>query len=139
MQIPSIAKLTSILGAILLMSAFAATDARADGFCALSVNPSPFVPLGHSFSFGVDINGFGPRPPNPAFTIVFFGNKNGVIDIPPEGQPYPRTFGFGYSELTGYENPQSGGFSGVYTRYAVIFDNNGQFYCVTNIVNVTLE
>jgi hypothetical protein len=129
-------KLTSILAAGLLMSVFAASDARADQFCSLSVSPSSYIALGEAYSFGVDIaacSGLG----NPPFTVVFYGTRNGVFDTP-GGQTYPGSFGFGHSTLGGLQNPLSGGFGGDYVRYAVVYSPSG-YYCTTNAVEVELQ
>ena len=132
-------KLKSILVVSLLTSALASIDAHADAVCELTVNPSSFIPRGQAYSYGIDMSDFGPFPPG-AFTVVFFGTKNGVADIPPGGETYPRTFPFGgHEELTGYVNPPSGGLTGSYTRYAVIYDQNRVPYCVTNQISVTLQ
>jgi hypothetical protein len=141
-------KLKSILAAALLLSGFTAGTASADQWCSLSVNPSPYIQPGQMFSYGIDISGQvwpGPFPPNgnpgPPFTVLFFGSKNGVADIPPSGEGYPASFGYGHSELTGYGNPAGGGIGGVYERYAVIYSNSpvvGHAYCVTNPVYVVL-
>jgi hypothetical protein len=132
----SFMKFKSTLAAGLLISAFASIEAHAD--CALAVNPSSYIPLGQTFSFGVDIYDFSPLPPL-RFTIVFFGTKNGVVDIPPTGETYPGVFGFGHYNLTGFQNPPSGGLSGNYVRYAVLYDQNGNAWCVTNAIAVTLQ
>lgn len=136
----------SILATVILISVFAASDARADQWCSLTVNPSSYVEVGHTFSYGIDIAGMpwpGPTPPggnpSPPFTVVFYGTKNGVADIPAGGEVYPATFGYGHSDLTGYVNP--GGFSGTYLRYAVVHPANypNYVYCVTNTVAVVLQ
>ena len=129
-------KLKSILAVAVLMSAFASIDARAD--CKLEITPSSYIPLGQSFSFGVDIYDFGPLPPF-QFTIVFFGTKNGVFDIPATGEAYPGVFGFAKYNLTGYQNPPSGGLTGNYTRFVVIFNQFNQVFCVSNTISVTLQ
>lgn len=131
-------KLRSILAAGLLVSALASGDARADELCSLTVNPMSFIPLGWFFSYGIDMQSFSPIPPG-QFTVVFFGTKNGVADIPATGETYPRTFPIGHLELTGYQNPGSGGFTGNYTRYAAIYYETGSLYCVTNQVSLTLQ
>jgi hypothetical protein len=129
-------KLKLALAVGLLVSAFAAIDAHAD--CRLTVNPSSYILRGQSFSYGVELWDFSPLDPNAAFTVVFFGAKNGVLDILPPGEAYPGVFYFGSHNLTGYGNPPSGGFSGDYLRYAVIFDR-GNFWCMTNSVEVVLQ
>lgn len=127
----------------ILMSAFTARDASADSVCSLQVNPSSYVPLGQVFSYHINIefSCFGPIPPGGCapFTIVFRGSKNGVADIPPSGEYYPGTFGYGGSDLTGFQNPSSGGLTGTYLRYAEVRTPGGYLYCVTNTVAVVLQ
>jgi hypothetical protein len=146
-------KLTSFLVAGILMSALVARDAHADDTCSLTISPSSFIEVDHTFSFGIYNKGLvwpGPWPPlgNPGapFTVVFHGTKNGVEDIPPSGEVYPVTFNtYGQWTLTGYSNP--GGLSGTYLRHAEIYahspydPNNprGYLYCTTNIVAVVLQ
>jgi hypothetical protein len=130
-------KLKSILAVGLLMSAFASVEAHAAD-CSLTVNPGSFIPRGWAYSYGIDMSDFGPLPPGP-FTVVFYGTKNGVADIPPGGETYPGAFPWGHIDLTGYLNPSSGGLTGNYTRYAVIYDPNHAVYCVTNQIAVTLQ
>ncbi|WP_224369063.1 hypothetical protein [Hyalangium versicolor] len=138
-------KLKSILAAAVLMSALATSEARADAYCSLNVNPGSYIPLGQVFTFTINITlrpEFSPLPaywPPTSFTVVFQGSKNGVADIPPSGEGYPGTFGYGTSVLTGYQNPPSGGLSGTYLRYAQIYDNGGRLYCVTNTVAAVLQ
>lgn len=137
--------LRSMLAGVLLLTTLATGRASADDFCSLDVNPSSYVPVGQYFSYGIDIKVKllpGPLPPpelrpGPPFTVVFHGSKNGVADIGSEGEFYPAGFGYGHSNLTGYGNP--GGFSGTYLRYAVIYDDDGREYCVTNTVAVVLQ
>jgi len=129
-------KIKLSLAACILMSAFVAVDARAA--CTLDVSAG-YVPRGQLFSFQLSIWDFGPFPPNPFYTVVFFGTKNGVADIPSTGWGYPGTYTYGTSELTGFGNPLSGGISGTYVRYAVLYDPNGQVFCVTNPIPVILE
>ena len=129
-------KIRVSLAACILMSAFAAIEARAD--CSLDVS-SGYVRRGEPFSFQLVITDFSPLPPNPFYSVVFFGTKNGVVDIPSTGEPYPGVFTDGTSVLSGFGNPLSGGFSGVYVRYAVLYDPNGQVFCVTNPIPVILE
>jgi hypothetical protein len=142
-------KLKSILATAILLSAFSAGTASADGNCSLSVNPSPFIQPGQYFSYGIDISQVllpGPFPPNGLphgpYTVVFHGSKDGVQDIPASGETYPATFGLGHSNLTGYGNP--GNVGGVYERYATIYaanyPNNGSYYptCTTNSIYVVL-
>lgn len=137
-------KFKRILITSILLSAFTAGHARADQFCSLQVNPSSYIQRGQTFSYGIDIvfHDFGPTPPGgwppPPYTIVFHGSNN-AEDIPPGGEPYPGTFTYGHSELTGYQNPASGGFSGTYVRWADVKDSLGRVYCVTNAIVVVLE
>ncbi|HYH96400.1 hypothetical protein [Hyalangium sp.] len=139
-------KLKSILAAVVLMSALTASDAIADANCSLNVNPSSYITLGQFFSFSINIQppgvDFSPLPPYwppTYFTVVFHGSKNGVADIPPSGEGYPGTVGYGTSVLTGFQNPPSGGISGTYLRYAQLYDNVGRLYCVTNTIAVVLQ
>jgi hypothetical protein len=132
-------KFKSILMSALLLSGLMAGHASAVT-CTLSVS-SNYIPVGQPFTFGVYINpGLLPGPlPPPSFrpySVVFYGTKNGVSDIPAGGETYPALFPNYYSTLTGYGNP--GGFSGNYLRYALIYAN-GQLACVTNSVSVTLQ
>ena len=132
-----------VAGMFLFAFSFAASNAKADNLCSLSVSNS-YPLVGQSFSYGVDITVIsynGPRVgpwyvPAP-FTVVFHGSKNGVDDIPPGGETYPATFNAGHSDLTGYYNP--GGYSGTYLRYALIYDEYGNLYCTTNTVAVVLQ
>jgi hypothetical protein len=129
-------KLKMIFAASLMIAVLASVDARAD--CSVSVSSS-FVPFGQMFTFTVDINDFGPRPPDPQYRIIFFGAKNGVADIPPAGWTYPGTYNVGIHVLTGFGNPPSGGFSGNYIRWVLVYDKNNHFFCASNAVNVTLQ
>lgn len=129
-------KIKLSLAACILMSVFAAIDARAD--CSLDVS-SGYIRRGQSFSFQLGIWDFSPLPPNPFYTVVFFGTKNGVVDIPSTGESYPGVYTEGVSDLGGFGNPLSGGVSGTYVRYAVLYDSNGQVFCVTNPIPVILE
>jgi hypothetical protein len=137
-------KLKSILSSALLLLAFAANSASALP-CTLSASTS-YVPLNAPFSYTIGISqiftgpwyerelvGEGP------FNVVFYGTKNGVADIPPSGENYPYTLGYGYSTLTGYANVASGGFSGSYQRYADIYDSTGAYYCTTNTISIVLQ
>jgi len=130
-------KLGSILAGAVLISAFAAIDARAD--CTLAVAPSPFISRGQAFGYSLDISDFSPVPAKPQFTIVFFGTKDGVRDIPLQGETFPAPAAFGHYNLTGYQNPPSGGLSGNYTRYVLIYDKDGFPFCISNTVTVTLQ
>jgi hypothetical protein len=130
-------KLKMLLVSVVVVAAFAAADARAD--CSLTVSPSSSIARGEFFSFIVGISDFSPLDPFAAFRIVFYGAKNGVADIPPTGEPYPGTFGYGNNNLTGFQNTPSGAFVGEYIRWAFIYDRNGNLFCVTNAVNVSLK
>ena len=141
-------KLNSILAAGLLFCGFAAASASA-GACTLSVSNS-YVPLNAPFSYTIGIVRIGsprdryetwPGEPvgGPPFSVVFYGTKNGIADIPPSGEHYPYGLGFGNSTLTGYANVASGGFGGSYQRYADIYDNYGDYYCTTNTISVVLQ
>lgn len=129
-------KLKISLAIATLVSVLAVVDAHAAS-CSLSA-PS-VVARGQFFAYTVDIWDFGPLDPAAAFTIVFYGAKNGVTDIPPSGEPYPGTFGYGDHVLTGFQNSPSGAVVGSYIRWALIYDRLGNLSCVTNSVNLTLQ
>ena len=138
-------KVQSILAAGIVMSAIAVGEARADQWCQLAVNPSPFIAPGQWFSYGIDIAekpDFSPPTPGglpgPPFTVVFHGTKNGAQDIPNSGEQYPATFNYGHSDLTGYQNASSA-LSGTYLREATVLDLNGNVYCTTNTIFVVLQ
>jgi len=131
-------KLKLLLPICVLVCAVASIDAHAAD-CTLGVSPSGFIQRGHSFSFTLDIVDFGPFPPNPFYTIKFFGTKNGVADIPPTGEAYPGLYTNAKYNLTGFANPASGGFSGTYVRYVVLYDPNGNVYCTSNPIPVILQ
>jgi hypothetical protein len=128
-------KLKWILAACILTSGFISLDAHAD--CSLGIS-SGYIARGQSFSFSLSIWDFGPFPPW-GWTIKFFGTKDGVADIPSTGEAYPGVYGVGNYTLTGFANPSSGGFSGTYVRYAVLYDPSGQIFCVTNPIPAILE
>jgi hypothetical protein len=137
-------KLNLLLTTGLMISALTASDANADNSCSLSVSSSTVAP-GQAFSYGIDIAWPGiipsPLPPNhptPPFTVVFYGSKNGVNDLP-WGETYPATFPFWHSDLTGYQNSSTGSLAGVYVRYAHIYSATGYYYCTTNAVQVVLQ
>jgi hypothetical protein len=135
MQKGSRMKLKISLAIATLVSMLAVVDAHA----ACSLAAPNFVARGQFFSYTVDIWDFSPLDPTPAFTIVFYGAKNGVTDILPPGEPYPGVFGYGSHELTGFQNVPSGVFAGSYIRWALVYDRFGNPPCVTNAVNVTLQ
>ncbi len=98
------------------------------------------VPVGQSYSYSVQLSysDFSPLPPPSVrpFTVVFFGTKNGVSDIGPGGETYPVNVPGHYATtLPGYYN--TGAFTGNYLRYARIY-RNGELFCVTNAVEMTL-
>ncbi|MCY1022945.1 hypothetical protein [Pyxidicoccus sp. MSG2] len=135
----------TILAAVVLVSALAASDSRADPSydCSLSVSPSSYILLGQSFSYDINIPFYpspGPFPPGyqgvyQRFTVVFYGP-----DLPASGETYPGTFGYWNSQLTGYQNPSTGGASGTYLRYATFYYYpTGTPYCTTNTVAVVLQ
>lgn len=136
-------KLTSTLIGGALLSAFAAGNANAA--CSLSISQD-YIPIGQSFSFTVSVSPQllpGPLPPpeltpGPPFTIVFFGTRNGVNDIP-NGYQHPGTYDFGSATLSGYGNPASGGATGTYSRNVVIYDKLGKPFCTTNTVAAVLQ
>jgi hypothetical protein len=130
-------KLKSTLAVGVLMSALVSIEARAD--CTLEIQPSSYIPLGQTFSFFVKLYDFGPPTPFHDFTLVFFGTKNGVADIPPTGEAYPGIFHLADYSLNGFQNPPQGGLSGNYTRYLVAFDQNGHVFCVSNTITATLQ
>jgi hypothetical protein len=131
-------KLKLCLAAAVLISAFAAVEARAG--CHLEVRPGSFIARGFSYYYELTIwDGFGP-PPLPGtvqWTVKFYGAKDGIPDIP-NGEDYPGTYDFGVHNLTGFENPLSGGLTGQYIRWAVITDQFGNT-CATNPVEVQLQ
>lgn len=132
-------KFKSVLMSAALLGGLMAGQAIANPTgCSLSVSQS-YVPVGQMFTYGVGIYELypGPQPPpSYPYSVVFYGTKNGVNDIPPEGETYPAMFDRGNNTLTGYGNP--GGYSGYYLRYALIYKFD-QLFCVTNLVSVTLE
>jgi hypothetical protein len=142
--IKEVMKLSLVLAVGVLLSALATSDARADT-CTLTVNQSTYayIGLGQYFSYGVDITRAPmpmpgpwppPGPPVPQFSVVFVGTG-----IQAGGEPYPGLFPYGHSDLTGYQNPSSGGYSGVYQRQALVFNSYGFLICATNIVVVELQ
>lgn len=140
-----------MLTAAMLFLTLSAGNAKADFACQLYVERTPWwndgqpVSVGEDFGYGINIGQHifpGPPAPNPDynhFTIVFYGSKNGVPDIDPQGQgePYPGVFARGFHVLDGYYNP--GGAAGTYERYAVVRWPNGGTYCTTNSVTVVLQ
>ncbi|MFZ2753658.1 MAG: hypothetical protein WAZ48_09445 [Lysobacteraceae bacterium] len=132
-------KLKSVLMSAALLGGLMAGQASANPTgCSLSVSQS-YVPVGQMFTYGVGIHELypGPQPPpSYPYSVVFYGTRNGVNDIPPEGETYPAMFDRGNNTLTGYGNP--GGYGGDYLRYALIYKFD-QLFCVTNLVSVTLE
>ncbi len=131
-------KFKSIVLSALLLTGLAAGSANA-AYCSLNVSHS-YVPVGQDFTYGITIDDSlpGPLPPSwyRIFTVVFYGAKNGVADIPASGETYPALFPYYNSTLTGYNN--IGGLTGQYVRYALIYQGD-QLVCVTNAVNVTLQ
>jgi hypothetical protein len=109
-------------------------------FCTLAASHH-YVPVGQSYSYQVRISfvDFSPLPPPTfrPFTVVFHGTKNGMSDIGPEGETYPSNVPGNYATtLPGYFN--TGAFTGNYLRYARIY-RNGQLFCVTNAITMTLQ
>jgi hypothetical protein len=109
--------------------------------CTLDVSAS-YVPLGQNFTFGVGVYAGLPRTnpsaPRPPFSVVFYGTKDGIEDIP-GGYPHNTSLRRGYNVLTGYGNPITGGYTGTYVRYAVVKDRDGNAFCVTDTVTTTLQ
>lgn len=132
-------KFKSIVMSALLLTGLAAGHAQAAPSCSLSASHS-YVPVGQDFTYSISIYDSLPGPLPPPwyriFTVVFYGFKNGVADIPASGETYPALFPYYNSTLTGYNNV--GGLTGQYIRYALIL-HNGQVVCATNAVNVTLQ
>jgi hypothetical protein len=100
-----------------------------------------YVPVGQSYSYSIRVSfaDFSPLPPPTfrPFTVVFFGTKNGVSDIGPGGETYPSNIpGNHPAVLPGYFN--TGAFTGSYVRYARIY-RDGQLFCVTNSINMSLQ
>jgi hypothetical protein len=128
----------------LLFAGFATANAQADEFCSLSVNPQVIYP-GQAFTFNVNARSgrIFPGPLDPGltgpFTVVFYGTKNGVTDIPAGGWVYtPKKAPFGTTTLDGFANTVGGEYAGTYTRYAALVTANGTTYCVTNEVAAIL-
>ena len=128
-------KFKTLAAASLLMCVFASRDAEAAD-CTLGITPASYIPVGQTFSFVLYITDFGPLPPY-GYSVVFYGSKDGVADIPSTGWAYPGTYGQGQSTLSGFGNP--GGISGNYTRFVVLYDPNGQVACVSNTISATLQ
>ena len=147
-------KLKSLFIAALALSGLAAGQATAQdsekdlanysniGFADCSLAASHHhVPVGQSYSYSIRVSfpDFGPFPPPTfrPFTVVFFGTKNGVSDIGPEGETYPSNIPGNHTAiLPGYYN--TGAFTGSYVRYARIY-RDGQLFCVTNAIGMTLQ
>jgi hypothetical protein len=142
-------KLKSLLIAALALAGLAAGQASAQDSeknspnypnCSLAASHS-YVPVGQSYNYSIRVSfvDFGPLP-GPTFrpfTVVFYGTKNGVSDIGPEGETYPSNIPGNYTAiLPGYYN--TGAFAGNYMRYALIY-KNGQLFCVTNAIGITLQ
>jgi hypothetical protein len=72
-------------------------------------------------------------------SLFWFGDKNGVTDLPASGQQYSSTIGLGQFNLGPYVNDASGAKVGEYRRYALVYDRNGRLYCSTNLVTATLK
>ena len=94
-------KLKSLFIATLVLSGLAAGQASAQDSeksspnypnCSLAASHS-YVPVGQSYNYSIRVSfsDFGPPPPPTfqPFTVVFYGTKNGVSDIGPEGETYP--------------------------------------------------
>ena len=142
-------KFKSLFIAALVLSGLAAGQASAQDSeksytsypnCSLAASHS-YVPVGQSYNYSIRVSfsDFGPPPPPTflPFTVVFYGTKNGVSDIGPEGETYPSNIPGNYTAiLPGYYN--TGAFAGNYMRYALIY-RNGQLFCVTNAIGITLQ
>jgi hypothetical protein len=143
-------KIKTLLIAGLMMSAFPGSNAYADD-CFLSIPSStwivlPYIPIPRGQNFVFEVTApyqlrFGPFPPDPSyvpFTVVFYGTKDGVNDLP-NGWQYPYSVNsHDTTTLGGFGNPSDGSRVGFYTRYAKIYDKDGNLYCVTNQVNARL-
>ncbi len=128
----------------LLSAGFAIGNAQADQFCSLSVNPQVVYP-GQAFTFDINVRSgrLFPGPLDPGlggpFTVVFYGTKNGVVDIPAGGWVYtPKKAPYGTTTLDGFANTADGQYVGTYTRYAALVTAYGTTYCVTNEVAAVL-
>ena len=147
-------KLKSLFIAVLALSGLAAGQATAQDSekdppshpnigsadCSLAASHS-YVPIGQSYNYSIRVSfvDFGPLPPPTfrPFTVVFYGTKNGVSDIGPEGETYPSNIPGNHTAiLPGYYN--TGAFAGNYVRYALIY-RNGQLFCVTNAIGISLQ
>ncbi len=147
-------KLKSLFIAALMLGGLAAGQASAQnsekdppghpniGSADCSLAASHYsVPAGQSYSYSIRVSfvDFSPLPPPTVrpFTVVFYGTKNGVSDIGPEGETYPSNIPGNYpAVLPGYLN--TGAFTGSYVRYALIY-RNGQLFCVTNSIDMSLQ
>jgi hypothetical protein len=147
-------KLKSLLIAALALAGLAAGQASAQNseketlshpntgtnLCTLAASAYT-VQVGQSYSYSVRISFVDFGPPAPPtyrpFTVVFYGTKNGFSDIGPGGETYPGNAPGNYDAvLPGYFN--TGAFTGDYQRYALIY-RNGQLFCTTNTVKMTLR
>jgi hypothetical protein len=131
-------KINSILAtSSLVVAAFATSNAQADEYCSLVINPA-VIAAGQSFTFDVSAKPgrIFPGPLDPGlsgpFNITFYGTKNGVDDIGPSGWFYSaKRADFGTTVLDGFGNA-GGAAAGTYTRYAVLRTVAGTEYCRTN-------
>jgi hypothetical protein len=136
-------KTTSKLLAGLLFAGFSAVNAYADQFCSLSFSSSVVQP-NRPFSFTVNVQPgqLFPGPLDPGlgtYRVIFYGTKDGVVDIPAGGWEYPlKTVTYGNTVLGGFRNTGSEDIAGTYTRYAALVTALGTTYCVTNEATTTL-
>ena len=142
-------KLKSLFIAALALGSLAAGQATAQDSeknsptypnCSLAASHS-YVPIGQSYNYSIRVlfPDFSPLPPPTfrPFTVVFYGTKNGVSDIGPEGETYPSNIPGNHTAiLPGYYN--TGAFAGNYVRYALIY-RDGQLFCVTNAIGISLQ
>lgn len=127
-------------------------NAHADPYCHLTgggvqqpwiVLPYYIVPSGQNFSMDVHIaKRLLPFTPDEdiflPLTVVFYGTRNGVNDLP-QGWQYPTLVNnYGTAQLGGFANPSSGVYSGYYTRMAYVYDREGRLYCQTDPVDFWL-
>ncbi len=111
----------------------------------------PNAPVAQNAPFGFSVQMIRNRTYNPTteeneylpavapFTAVFYGYKNGVMDLPYPGGGYthPYSFNAPYGVLSGYQNVA--GAAGVYDRFVVVYDATGTLMCNTMIFTVTLQ
>jgi hypothetical protein len=140
--------LGALLGALALAQATTAMAFPTAFRCNLF---GPSAPVAQNAPFGFSLQMIRNYVYNPSteenqylparapYTAVFYGYKNGVMDIPYPGPGYthPYTFNSSYNGLTGYQNVP--GAAGVYDRFVVVYDSTGTLMCNTMIATVVLQ